>query len=129
MALFKVRHGKELPNTFTDSYGYLLINDDDDKKIGNLNIGEWYVDINNDTETKRYRIVSAALIDNDGNLYTAKDFSLSSNLVEELTTALEDANNETKQNLRNNMNVASLDNSITKCYSIQLLSSGWTETT
>ena len=35
MALFKVRHGKELPNTFTDSYGYLLINDDDDKKIGN----------------------------------------------------------------------------------------------
>ena len=119
MALFKVYHGNkdDLPGELKDSYGYITVNEeasagtwiDDQSQEQEYGIGEWYID----TDTKRYRIAAAELVDEEGNFYSLDDLVQKDNLVDDLAAAVYDSDNQrsnvpenTQEKLRIGIDVA-----------------------
>lgn len=140
MALFKVYHGdkNDLPGELKDSYGYIVVDeeasagtwtdiDDQEQEYG---IGEWYVD----TDTKRYRIAAAQLVDEEGNLYSLDDIVQKDNIVDDLAGAVYDSSTQqslvpasTQEQLRIGISVAKEEDSITKAYTLTILRNMWNE--
>lgn len=138
MALFKVYYGikNNLPGELKDSYGYIVTkeaanagtwidNNNQEKEYG---VGEWYID----TDTKRYRIAAAELVDEEGNLYTLDDLVQKENIVDDLAAAVYNNSSQqsmipasTQEKLRIGIGVAKNEDSITKAFTITVLNSGW----
>ena len=138
MALFKVYHGdkNDLPGELKDSYGYITVNEeanagtwidinDQEQEYG---IGEWYID----TNTKRYRIAAAELVDEEGNLYSLDDLVQKDGLVIDFTEAVYDSSSQqsrisasTQEKLRIGIGVAKDEDSITKAFTITVPSNNW----
>lgn len=136
MALFKVYHGNPLPGQLRDSYGYIIVNEgaragtwiDDQNQGHDYGIGEWYID----TDTKRYRIAAAELIDEEGHLYSLDDLVQKDNLVDDLASAVYDSSSqqsivpiETQEELRIGIGVAKDEDSITKAFTIAVSKTNW----
>lgn len=138
MALFKVYHGdkNDLPGELKDSYGYIVVdeeasagtwidNDDQEQEYG---VGEWYVD----TDTKRYRIAAAQLVDEEGNLYSLDDIVQKDNIVDDLAGAVYNSSTQqsrvpanTQEQLRIGISVAKEEDSITKAYTLTIPRTAW----
>lgn len=144
MALFKVYHGdkNDLPGELKDSYGYIVVNEeasagtwiDDNNEGQDYGIGEWYID----TDTKRYRIAAAELVDEEGNLYSLDDIVQKENIVEDLAGTVYNSNTdqsalttpeelELQRQLRVGIGVAKDEDSITKAFTITVLVSQWVQ--
>lgn len=140
MALFKVYHGdkNDLPNVLKDSYGYIVVNEeasagtwiDNNSQEQDYGIGEWYID----TDTKRYRIAAAELVDEEGNLYSLDDIVQKDNLVDDFTAAVYDSSSQqsrvpalTQEEIRVGISVAKDEDSITKAYNITVARNQWNE--
>lgn len=138
MALFKVYHGdkNDLPGELKDSYGYIVVNEeanagtwiDNQDQEQEYGIGEWYID----TDTKRYRIAAAELVDEEGNLYTLDDFVQKENIVDDLAAAIYDSSSQqsrvpasTQEELRIGIGVAKDEDSITKAFTITVPRTMW----
>lgn len=138
MALFKVYHGdkNDLPGELKDSYGYITVNEeasagtwiDDQSQEQEYGIGEWYID----TDTKRYRIAAAELVDEEGNLYSLDDLVQKEDIVDELVTAVYDSSSQqskvpasTQEELRIGIGVAKDEDSITKAFTITVPRTTW----
>lgn len=138
MALFKVYHGdkNDLPGELKDSYGYIVVNEeasagtwiDNDNQEQEYGVGEWYID----TDTKRYRIAAAELVDEEGNLYTLDDFVQKENIVDDLAAAVYDSSSQqsrvpasTQEELRIGIGVAKDEDSITKAFTITVPRTMW----
>lgn len=140
MALFKVYHGdkNDLPNVLKDSYGYIVVNEeasagtwiDNNNQEQDYGIGEWYID----TDTKRYRIAAAELVDEEGNLYNLDDIVQKDNLVDDFAAAVYDSSSQqskvpalTQEEIRVGISVAKDEDSITKAYNITVARNQWVE--
>lgn len=138
MALFKVYHGdkNDLPGELKDSYGYITVNEeasagtwtDSENQEQEYGIGEWYID----TNTKRYRIAAAELVDEEGNLYGLDDIVEKDNIVDDLVDAVYDTSSQqsrvpvsTQEQLRIGIGVAKDEDSITKAFAIVVPKSTW----
>lgn len=140
MALFKVYHGDkdDLPGELKDSYGYIVVNEeatagtwtDEDNQEQDYGVGEWYID----TDTKRYRIAAAELVDEEGNLYTLDDVVQKDDIVDDLVTAIYNSSNQqskisanTQEQLRIGINVAKNEDSITKAFTVTVSKTAWAQ--
>lgn len=140
MALFKVYHGdkNDLPGELKDSYGYITVNEeasagtwiDDQNQEQEYGIGEWYID----TNTKRYRIAAAQLVDEEGNLYSLDDIVQKDNIVDDLAGAVYNSSTQqsrvpasTQEQLRIGISVAKEEDSITKAYTLTIPRTAWEE--
>lgn len=138
MALFKVYHGdkNDLPGELKDSYGYIVVDEeasagtwiDIDNEEQEYGIGEWYVD----TDTKRYRIAAAQLVDEEGNLYSLDDIVQKDNIVDDLAGAVYNSSTQqsrvaasTQEQLRIGISVAKEEDSITKAYTLTIPRTAW----
>lgn len=140
MALFKVYHGdkNDLPGELKDSYGYIVVDEEAsagtwiniDNEEQEYGIGEWYVD----TDTKRYRIAAAQLVDEEGNLYSLDDIVQKDYIVDDLTGAVYNSSTQqsripasTQEQLRIGISVAKEEDSITKAYTLTISKNAWQE--
>ena len=142
MALFKVYHGDDgqLPNQLKDSYGYIIVDDeatdfgtwtDSSSQQQSYGIGEWYID----TNTKRYRIAAATLVDDEGNFYGLDDIVQKDNLADDMVAAVyDDLSGQSKllsterEEFRVGIDVAKTDDSISKAFTITVPSGeAWEE--